>query len=155
MQAAGSRLQTISWPHTLLRQGSVDILAQPGLDDALHLFAAQTLRSKACRQLGQLGPEGYSWLREQAVRLAQQAQTPVLQRYFCLTLVALVVQWDDWTDALAFLREHKAARQLPARLSLLQVERCLCRCAPAAGQVPAGAAQPPGRVPGAALHSAL
>ena len=88
-------------------QGSVDIFDVPGLDDALYLFAAQTLRSKACKELQELGSQGYAWLRDQVVQLmGKQPHAPVLQRYLCLTLVALVVQWEEWSDALGFLRKR-------------------------------------------------
>ena len=71
---------------------------------SLQLFAAQTLRSKAARQLSQLPQSRWAWLRDQTVLLAEHSsRTPLLQRYFCLTLVALVVQWEEWTDALPFL----------------------------------------------------
>ena len=92
----------------VLLQTAVAMLARPGLDDGLYLFAAQTLRTKASRQLAQLGRvERYLWLRDQALHLADHlSHTPVLQRYCCLTLVALIVQWDAWTDALAFLGEQ-------------------------------------------------
>ena len=71
---------------------------------SLQLFAAQTLRSKASRQLSQLPQSRWAWLRDQTVLLAEHSsRTPLLQRYFCLTLVALVVQWEEWTDALPFL----------------------------------------------------
>ena len=88
------------------------MLSRPGGNEAtaaLQLFAAQTLRSKAARQLRQLPATRWPWLREQTVLLAEHcSRTPLLQRYFCLTLVALIVQWEDWADPLLFLRKSCA-----------------------------------------------
>lgn len=86
-----------------------------GATAALQLFAAQTLRSKTARQLTQLPQSRWPWLRDQTVLMAEHGSSnPLLQRYLCLTLVALIVQWEDWKDPLPFLRECCSGCMLPA-----------------------------------------
>jgi hypothetical protein len=90
-----------------------DILSAGTASQEVLLFAAQTIRYKAARQLGQVAIEQLPAIRDHICSslLLPQAQSPPIIQQLCLALVAVAFHWQQWCDVV----EHTAHR-LPPQL---------------------------------------